>query len=475
MAELNRREFIKRAASAGAVFTFLQCRRQSRKPNFILILADDLGYGDLGCYGQEKIKTPVLDRMASQGVRFTQFYAGSTVCAPSRSALMTGQHTGHTRVRGNALVPLEPEDVTIAELLRRAGYATALIGKWGLGEEGSTGEPRKKGFDYFFGYLNQVHAHNYFPHYLWRNEEKIPLRNKVVFAQEGYAKGIGSAAVERVDYVPELMIEETEKYIEAHAGEPFFLFFSTTIPHANNEYYLSGAAHGMEIPDYGIYSVSDWPEPQKAHAAMISLLDQHVGRILQTLKDLGIEQDTFIFFSSDNGPHREGGFSPEFSNSSGGLRGIKRDLYEGGIRVPMIAYAPGRIAGGRTAEEPFAFWDFLPTLADLAGISAPPNIDGVSFAPILLGKEKAQRRHEFLYWEFHEGPASQQAVRWGKWKGIRHDPNGAMELYDLSIDSGETRNVAAEHPDVVEAIVNIMQRARTESREWPLRTAIKPG
>lgn len=470
----TRRQFLKTAAAASAALSLplSRCAGPARKPNFVFILADDLGYGDLGCYGQKNIKTPHLDQMAAEGVRFTQFYAGSTVCAPSRSVLMTGQHSGHTRVRGNALVPLEPEDVTVAEVLKTAGYTTALVGKWGLGEEGSTGIPRRQGFDYFYGYLNQVHAHNYYPHYLWRNEEKEPLRNQVVFSPDGYAKGIGSAATEKVDYTPDLFIADAVQFLEQHAAQPFVLYFASTIPHTNNEHALAGDPHGMEVPDYGIYADLDWPDAQKGHAAMISRLDEQVGRIIETLERLGIDNDTYVFFSSDNGSHREGGFSPAFNNSSGPLRGIKRDLYEGGIRVPLIVRAPGRLSAGLTADQPFAFWDVLPTLAELAGASAPANIDGLSMAALLSGKPERQKQHDFLYWEFHEGPSSKQAVRMGDWKGVRHDPKGKLELYHLPEDIGETRDVAAQHPEVVAKIEAFLATARTESAEWPLKSAL---
>ncbi len=472
MSLTSRRRFLKAAAAscAAVALPLSRCGRTGRRPNFIFILADDLGYGDLGCYGQRTIKTPNIDRMAEEGVRFTQFYAGSTVCAPSRSSLMTGLHTGHTRVRGNALVPLQAEDVTVAEVLKMAGYTTALIGKWGLGEEGSTGLPRRQGFDYFYGYLNQVHAHNYYPHYLWRNEAKEPLRNMVVFSTEGYAKGVGSAATEKVDYVPDLMIEEAVRFLEESADRPFFLYFASTIPHANNEFELAGEPHGMEVPDYGPYADLDWPEAQKAHAAMISRLDEHVGRIIETLERLGIDRDTYLFFSSDNGPHKEGGFSPQFTNSSGPLRGIKRDLYEGGIRVPFIVRAPGRVPAGMTVDQPFAFWDVLPTLAEAAGVQPPDEIDGLSMAPLLSGRPQLQKQQEFLYWEFHEGPASAQAVRMGDWKGVRHDPKGKLELYYLPDDMGETRDVADQHLEVVAKMEAYLATARSESAEWPLKS-----
>lgn len=432
--------------------------RSSRKPNVVFILADDLGYGDLGCYGQTKIRTPHLDRLAAEGIRFTQCYAGSTVCAPSRSALMTGQHTGHTRIRGNARFPLKPEDVTVAELLKSAGYHTGLFGKWGLGEAGSTGSPVRQGFDEFFGYLNQRHAHNYYPTYLWRNEEKVFLRNDV---PKEDAEG-GGVAIKRLDYSHDLMANEALGFVERHRREPFFLYLAFTIPHANNE----AKAKGMEVPDAGPYASESWPEPEKNKAAMISRMDADIGRLMSKLKDLGLDQNTIVFFSSDNGPHREGGNDPKFFASSGPLRGIKRDLYEGGIRVPMVVRWPGKVRPGTVSHYAWAFWDVLPTIAEIAGVRAPKNMDGRSMLPTLLGKW--QRRHPFLYWEFHER-GFKQGVRMGDWKGIRLAPGQPLELYDLKRDVSETTNVAAENPGIVRRIEAYLKTARTESEHWPVK------
>jgi arylsulfatase A-like enzyme len=392
-------------------FAFNLTTAQTR-PNIIFIHADDLGYGDLSCYGQRKFKTPNIDRLAAEGMRFTQYYAGSTVCAPSRSALMTGQHTGHTRIRGNARHPLLPEDVTVAEVLKSAGYHTALIGKWGLGEAGTTGVPNRQGFDYFFGYLNQRHAHNYYPSFLWRNEERIKLRNLVPDEDN---EGSGNST-NRVDYTHDLMAEEALKFIERKGGGPFFLYLAFTIPHANNE----AKNKGMEVPDLGEFTGEDWPEQEKAKAAMITRLDRDVGRLMASLKKLDIDDNTLVFFTSDNGPHREGGADPDFFDSNGPLRGIKRDLYEGGIRVPMIARWPKRIKAGAKSDKVWAHWDLLPTLAEAAGVKPPAGIDGISMFNALSGRR--QRDHEFLYWEFHERGFS-QAARMGDWKAVRKSPD----------------------------------------------------
>ncbi|MGA2032687.1 MAG: arylsulfatase [Thermoguttaceae bacterium] len=433
------------------------------KPNIIFILADDLGYGDPGCYGQKQIKTPCLDRMASEGLRFTDCYAGSTVCAPSRCTLMTGRHTGHARIRGNALVPLRPEDATVAEILKQAGYATALIGKWGLGEAGTSGIPNKKGFDFFFGYLNQVHAHNYYPDFLWRNEGKAPLPN-VVPAAAGREFGTG-VATKRVVYSHDLFAQEAVDFVTRHAKTPFFLYLALTIPHANNE----AKGNGMEVPDLGLYARQSWPAPQKGEAAMISRMDADVGRLMSKLRELGIDEKTVVFFTSDNGPHKEGGADPSFFHSSGPLQGGKRSLHDGGIREPMLVRWPGKIAPGRVSDLPWAFWDVLPTLAELAGAEAniPTGIDGISVVPTLLD-QGPQERHEFLYWEFHEGP-SQQAVRMGDWKAIRKRPGARLELYDLSRDLAEQTDVAARHPEIVNRIEAYLKTARTKSEYWPIR------
>lgn len=431
------------------------------RPNIIWIMADDLGYGDLGCYGQKRIQTPSIDRLAAEGMRFTDCYAGSTVCAPSRCALMTGLHTGHCRVRSNARVPLRPDDVTVAEVLNKAGYTCGIVGKWGLGEPDTTGIPNRQGFDYWFGYLNQRHAHNYYPDYLWRNEQKVPLDNVV-------SNGV---ATKRVVYSADLFAREALEFLDRHrldrrSGDRFFLYLALTQPHANNE----AGKQGMEVPSDAPYSSESWPQAQKNHAAMITYLDAQVGQVMDKLRELGLDRNTIVFFTSDNGPHREGGADPKFFRSSGPLRGFKRALYEGGIRVPMIVRWPGKIAPGTTNSQVWAFWDALPTLAELAGGQAPDGLDGISMVPTLLGQQaagRAQRNHEYLYWEYPERGFS-QAVRMGNWKAVRNKPRAPLELYDLAADLSEKNDVAKEHPDIVARMEKILARARTKSDYLPI-------
>ncbi len=435
--------------------------QQAKRPNLLFILADDLGYGDLGCYGQSQIRTPCIDQLAWEGTRFTQFYAGSTVCAPSRCVLMTGLHTGHCCIRGNARVSLRTEDFTVTELLKQAGYTTALIGKWGLGQENSEGVPTRQGFDEFFGYLDQHHAHNYFPTFLWRGETRVSLKN-VVPGDGEFGAGV---AAEKLEYSPDLMIREALSFIDRNHDRPFFLYFAATLPHANNE----AGKKGMEIPDYGAYRDKEWPEPQKGLAAMISRLDTDVGRIMDALKKHHLDQNTLVLFSSDNGPHREGGNDPDFFKSNGLLRGIKRDLYEGGIRVPFIVRWPGQVPAGRVSEQVGSFADFLPTVAEIVSSKPPTGLDGRSILAAILGKETRAERDDPLYWEFYER-VSAQAVRLGNWKGIVRPLGGEqLELYDLTSDVGETKNVAAEHPDVVKTLLKTIRASHTPSPLWKVR------
>lgn len=450
---------------------------EASRPNIIFILADDLGYGDLGCYGQQLIRTPNLDRLAAEGMRFTQFYAGSTVCAPSRCVLMVGQHTGRCSVRGNAdkvRQSLVDEDFTVAELLKRAGYATAIIGKWGLGEEDTPGHPNRQGFDYFFGYLNQTHAHNYYPEFLWRNWQKVPLGN--VLRREGkpYEEIGAGVAEKKVVYSHDLFTEEALRFINAHQDRPFFLYLCYTVPHANNEA-TRLVGDGQEVPDYGIYAEYDWPNPDKGQAAMITRLDRDIGRIVELLRNLGIADRTLVLFSSDNGPHKEGGQNFDRFRPAGPLRGLKRDLYEGGIRVPLIACWPGKIQPGSVSDHIGYFGDFLATAAELAGLTPPEGLDSISFVPTLLGRPEAQKQHRYLYWEFYER-GSAQAVRAGKWKAVRKPMiSGKTELYDLEADLGEQVDLAERFPAIVAQMEAFMNEAHVPSPRWPVPTSSTVG
>jgi len=438
------------------------------KPNIIFILADDLGYGDLGCYGQKLIQTPVLDRMAAEGMRFTQFYAGSTVCAPSRSVLMTGLNLGHTRVRGNARPEasgsqkLQDKDVTVAEVLKRAGYTTGLVGKWGLGMPGDEGVPNRQGFDYFFGFLSQHHAHNHYPDYLWRNNQKIPLPNGVIaVGSDG-----GGYATNRVQYAGDLFAKEALEFVTRHQAQPFFLYLALTMPHANNERFKV-LKDGQEVPDYGPYADRDWPNPDKGQAAMITRMDTQIGRLLEHLTALGLEGRTLVMFSSDNGPHQEGGNRPDFFDANGPVRGLKRDLTDGGIRVPFIARWPGRIPAGVVSGYVGYFGDFMVTWSELAGIRPPRKLDSLSLVPTLLGQPAKQKRHDYLYWEFHER-GFHQAVRLGDWKAIRLATTKPIALFDLKTDLGETNDVAALYPNVVRKVQQILKSARTDNTYWKI-------
>lgn len=440
------------------------------KPNIIWIMADDLGYGELGCYGQKVIKTPYIDQMAVEGLRFTQFYAGATVCAPSRSVLMTGQHHGHTRVRGNAgrtntaAQALKPEDTTVAKLLKNAGYQTALVGKWGLGDvgEAETGLPRKQGFDEFFGFLNQTHAHNHYPDFLWRNETRISLKNDLVKIGD-----VGSGyATKPVEYADDLFADEALRFVEKNRNRPFFLYWSMVVPHANNERNRA-LKNGTEVPDFGIYTKNDWPDQDKGQAAMITRMDSYVGRMLAKLESLGLANNTLVIFTSDNGPHNEASHNLKRFEPSGPLTGIKRSLTDGGIRVPGIAWWPGMIKPGKTTGQVVYFGDFMATAAEIAGVNPPDTIDSISFLPTLFGQNAKQKNHEFLYWEFHEGGFKQAAIYQGRWKGIRKGgPDEPILLYDLNSDIAERTNVAKKYPEVASRIENYLSSARTDLPEW---------
>ncbi|WP_154854287.1 arylsulfatase [Cyclobacterium xiamenense] len=462
------------------------------KPNIIYILADDLGYGDLSFLGQEKFQTPHIDALAARGMVFTQHYAGTTVCAPSRSALMTGLHTGHTPVRGNrglngGQYPLPESTQTLPKVLKNAGYVTGAFGKWGLGYPGSTGDPLVQGFDVFFGYNSQTIAHNYYPRELNDNDAILTLE--------------GNQGAEEGQYAPELIQERRLQFIEANRDTTFFLYMPSIIPHAElfapqayMETFLKRTNpeppyqyesllgpetpyQGVDDPDHPRYKVGGYgsqPYPHAAFAAMVTLLDDQVGQIVARLDSLGILENTLIVFSSDNGPHLEGGADPDYFNSNGPFQGYKRDLHEGGIHVPMIASWPAKVKAGSQTDHVSAFWDVLPTLAEAAGARYQQSIDGISFLPTLLG-EGEQETHHHLYWEFHE-QGGKQAVRMGKWKGIRLNVfagNQEILLYDLEQDPGETRDLSKDHPEIVAEMDRLMEASRMEDPEWPFRSKIE--
>lgn len=391
---------------------------------------------------------------------------------------MTGLHTGHTRVRGNAAKAnpraqmLRDEDVTVAEVLKRAGYATGLVGKWGLGLAGDEGVPNKQGFDYFFGFLSQTHAHNHYPDYLWRNDSKVPLPNVVTPVGDNE----GGYATKRVQYAGDLFADEALKFVEAHKAEPFFLYYALTMPHANNERSRE-LGDGQEVPDYGEFASRDWTDPQKGQAAMIARLDGYVGRLVDKLQEIGLDRNTLVLFSSDNGPHKEGGkgYDPDFFDANGPVAGNKRSMTDGGIRVPMIAWWPGTIKAGQTSNHVGYFGDFMATAAELAGTTAPSDLDSISFVPTLVGPKfdgtsltNPEVEHWYLYWEFYEGATPRQAVRHGKWKAICN-VGGPIALYDVTTDIGETTDVAADHPDVVAEIRKMLAEAHVDNEYWSFK------
>jgi arylsulfatase A-like enzyme len=451
--DITRREFMASTVAGTAAATLRPAPAADAMPNILFILADDLGYGDLGCYGQGQILTPNIDRLAVEGMRFTQAYSGSTVCAPSRCSLLTGKHTGHATVRGNMKpeLGLGPDEMTAPALLKSAGYETALFGKWGLGGPGTNSVPNTRGFDEFFGFLDQQHAHNSYPEHLWANQDEVFLTGNWFFRRQ--------------QYVNDLFTERALAFLKRQRQKPFFLCLTYTVPHANNEL-GAFSGNGIEVPSDAPYSGRDWPGLEKNFAAMITRMDTDIGKVLDLLKQLGHEEDTIVFFTSDNGPHREGGHNPEFFHSSGALRGIKRDLFEGGIRVPSIVRWPGKVAARQVNDTPWAFWDFLPTVAELAGQKPPAELDGISIVPVLQGKGLKPRAH--FYWEFHEG-GFHQAVRQGNWKLVRQGGR-APELYDLARDPAERNNLAAQHPDVADSLAKLFTSARIDSPRFPVKT-----
>lgn len=444
-----------------AGFTALPCIGSgARPPNIVYIMADDAGYGDFGPFGQRKIHTPALDRMASEGTKFTDFYAGASVCAPTRCVLMTGMHTGHARVRGNRgltdveRVPLRPEDITVAEVLRTRGYRSAIIGKWGIGEAGSTGIPTRQGFDLFYGYLNQDLAVDYYPEKLWRNEEEVEIPGN-----RGGAKG---------SYSNDLFTDEALQFIDGNRSRPFFLYLAYTIPHATWEVpadsFREYAGRFPEDPSVHDPDVTT-DSPRTTYAAMVTRLDGYVGRILARLKELGLDRDTVMFFTSDNGPEDTAGVAT-FFDSTGPFRGVKGTVSEGAIRAPMIVRWPGKVAAGRTSNLPWAGWDFLPTAAALAGVAAPAGVDGISVVPALEGKP--MKREAPLYWEVNGKHRFAQAIRRGNLKAVREGLKGRIEVYDLSRDPAEAHDIASSHPDFVKYAERMFRSDRSQSKDWPV-------
>ena len=440
------------------------------RPNVVFILADDLGWGDLGCYGQTKIRTPNIDRLAADGMRFTQAYAGNAVCAPSRCCLMTGKHPGHAYIRNNGQWkpeqkwsgqnPLPEGTVTLPKLFRSARYATAAMGKWGLGSPENSGDPTKHGFEHFFGYYCQAHAHNHYPQYVWRNGEKEPLDGN-----DGSATG--------KHYTHDLFEARALQFIRDYKDNPLFLYLPFTVPHlALQAPEDSLAEYKDKFPEtpYRGKAYQHHDTPRAAYAAMVTRMDRTVGRVLELLAELKLDRNTIVVFSSDNGAiDGYAGTDAKFFGSLGKLRGMKGSLYEGGIRVPLIVRWPGHVKPGTTSDLPVANWDLLPTLCDAAGIEPPKGLDGVSIVPTLTGRGE-QARHEFLYWEF-PSYGGQQAVRAGKWKLVRQNLNkgpSAFELYDLAADPSESKNVAADHPDVVKRLETVAREQHTPSELFPL-------
>jgi arylsulfatase A len=449
------------AFAASSLFCKSAESTSAKKPNIIFILSDDLAQGDLGCYGQKLIQTPNLDRMASEGTRYTQAYCGTTVCAPSRTSLMTGLHMGHSPVRANREIgtegqlPLPAGIFTVAQLLKSAGYSTACIGKWGMGMFDTTGSPLKVGFDHFFGYNCQRHAHSYFPTYLYNDDKRIDLPGN-----DGNTKAEGKGAI----YAQDLIAEETLKWLRAQKDQPFFLYYSITLPHA-----------ATQINDQGIYKDKPWSEEEKNYAAMVTRLDTDIGRILTLLKELKLDEKTLVMVAGDNGSSfpPSSAIGKRFNQASNGMRGFKRELYEGGLRNAGLARWPGVVPAARVSDEAWAFWDFLPTCAELSGAKIPTSFkpDGFSLASFLKGGPAPQR--EYFYWELHEG-ASLQALRWGDWKAVRKGPSKPIEIYDLKSDAAESSDLATEKPELVAKAEAMMKSARVDDPNFPMRDS-KPN
>lgn len=432
------------------------------RPNIVFIMADDLGYAELGCFGQTKIETPHLDALATEGVRFTQHYSGSPVCAPSRCVLMTGLHTGHSHVRDNrgapvvGQLPIPDESVTVAELLQAEGYTTACIGKWGLGGPETTGLPNLQGFDHWFGYLDQWNAHTHYPEYLWRNDEKVMLEGNAEGAQGQYSQDLFTA--EAIDFLA-----------KQSRDEPFFLYVPYAVPHVSlhvPEESLAQYADRWEETPYPGAHYSGHEKPRAAYAAMVSHMDRDIGSILAKLDEMGLADNTLVIFTSDNGPTYAGGADSEFFESAGPLRGLKGSVYEGGIRVPMIARWPGHIEAGTSNDHISAFQDYLPTFVELAGGEVPEGLDGVSFVSTLEGRDDEQRQHAYLFWEHQQ---RRHAIRMGRWKAVRNKLEQPVQLFDLESDLGEKVNIAGEHPELVEVFAHLFATGRTPSEHFPLK------
>jgi arylsulfatase A len=466
----GRREFLQQtglAAGAAALAAGAGHAAGAEKPNIIFIMADDLGWNELGCYGQEKIQTPNIDQMAAEGMRFTQYYAGSPVCAPSRCILLTGKHGGHAYVRDNhamppredfaGQLPLPAEEETFAEILKRAGYVTGCFGKWGLGAPGSPGDPLKQGFDRFYGYNCQSHAHNLYPRFLVDQDKRVPL--------EGNTRGLTGDS-----YAPQCIADKMLDFVRENRQKPFFLYYPTVIPHLAlqvPEKDLAQYRGRWEETPYTGKRYLPHPAPKACYAAMISFLDRQVGRLFKLLEELGLAENTIVIFTSDNGTtHLKDEVDYEFFESTGPLRGLKGSLYEGGIRVPMIAWQPGKIPADTVSNHIAAHYDVPATLAEIAG-ATPPDNDGISFRATLLAKPEQQKAHDFLFWDF-PGYGGQIAARSGKWKamrtGMQKNPDAPLELYNLEEDISESRNVAEKYPDVAARMAEIMIEARTPPR-----------
>jgi arylsulfatase len=453
-----------------ALCAFSSPLHAASRPNVILIVADDLGYAEVGCYGQKKIKTPSLDRMAKEGLRFTQFYAGSPVCAPSRCCLMTGKHGGHAWIRDNRAMkpegqaPVPTSEVMLSELMKREGYTIGGMGKWGLGPPGSVSDPIKRGFDLFFGYNCQAHAHSHYPTYLWRNDKHVKLPDN-----DG-KKG--------KTHSHELFEKEALAFIEGNHKKPFFLYLPFTIPHvaiqAPDEWLAPYKGKWDDPPYNGKRGYLPHPTPRAGYAGMVTRMDETVGKILDLLQKLKLAENTLVMFTSDNGPtHDAGGADSGFFESSGPLRGRKGSVYEGGIRVPLLAWWPGTISAGKVSEHVSYFPDFMPTVLDVIGAPsrAPEGIDGLSFLATLRGQPDKQKKHAHLVWEF-TGYTGQQAVRIGDWKGVRRNlmkGKAKLELYHLGDDPGEKVDVADRHLEIVKKLEDILTKQHTPSKLFSMK------